>query len=383
MNGGGKLQFSLAPHPEQAQQPPSAPAPVQPAAAPPPASVVGSTSAKGNAGLRVRVQWLGRGPSPADGWVQPLTLALSDPANPAHIYGTYKGTTDRNGVVFYQNLPSGTFNVHVKGAHTLQSARAAIGLASGTTTEVDMKTQVEGDVDGDNCVTIDDLSAVQAMLGSDKGTPGFDARADLTGDGAVTMADISLLRSGFDRCGDISADNEFRALSTSEGPTLAEALAPWANPSALQHNLSLSLAPTAQNVKVGDVVGVSVVASTGSQAIDGASFVVRYDPQRFVPVDSTGNPAVGAEPGYTLPAVMGNWIDAKGGAIGYSAGIVQGEPVAGRILVATLRFRALPGVGAGPALFSFASAPSSSVQLTNGAENLLEKAEDLTISVTH
>jgi hypothetical protein len=78
---------------------------------------------------------------------------------------------------------------------------------------------------------------------------------------------------------------------------------------------------------------------------------------------------------------MWNWIDAKGGAIGYAAGVLQGEAVGGRIMVASARFRVLPGVGDGPALFSFAANPSAHVQLTNGGENLLGKANDLTIVV--
>lgn len=357
--------------------------PLPATASPAPASTQAPTPEPpptGQASLQVRVQWLGRKQAPSDSWVQPLTLQLSVPGNPK-VIGTYRGATDRNGVALYQNLPTGTFDVHVKGAHSLQSSKAAISLTNGMTAALDMKTQVEGDVDGDNCVTVDDFSEMQSLLGTNKNTPGFNERNDLNGDGVVTMSDISLLRSGFERCGDISADPELQALSTNSSPSLAEALAPWTNPGGLQHNLSLDLAASAQNVKVGSTVKIDVIAQAGGQPIDGASFLLHYDPQKFLPLDAAGNTAAGLEPGYTLPSVMGNWIDRKNGSMGFSSGVLQGAARDGRIVLAQIRFRALPSVGTGPALFYFSPAPSPHMQLTNGGENLLTKTNDLTISV--
>jgi hypothetical protein len=353
---------------------PAAPT-IAPAAPPPPAF-----NKNGQASMRVRVQWLGRGNAPSDLWTQPLTLLLSAPGDPA-ILGRYEGTTDRNGVALYSNLPPGKFDVHVKGPHSLQSARAAIGLADNATADIDMKVQIEGDVDGDNCVTIDDFSLVQGFLGTNKDMAGFDPKSDLNGDGVVTMADISLLRSGFERCGDVSADAEFRTMSSNSSPTLSEALIPWTNPSSQQHTLSLSMTSSAATVNVGQIVRLDVVAQAGGQPVDGAAFVINYDAHRFAPVDSSGNPAFGMEPGVALPAVMGNWIDTAGGSVGYATGILQGQPPTGRIVLGSLRFRALPSVGTGPALFAFAPAPSPVMQLTNGGENLLARGNDLTISV--
>ncbi len=353
----------------------------QPIAVPP----QGNTSkpsipATGQASLQVRVQWLGRKQAPSERWAQPLALRLTVPGKTA-VVGTYPGATDKNGVALYQGLPAGQFDVHIKGPHTLQSARAAITLANNAITNVDMKTLVEGDVDGDNCVTVDDFSLVQSLLGASKDTPGFDSMADLNGDGVVSMSDISLLRSGFERCGDISVDKEFTNGAGNSPTTLAGALAPWTNPNTLQHSLTLDIVPSSQNVKVGATLKMDVVAQAGTQPIDGTAFVLKYDAQRFAPVDAAGNSAVGMEPGYTLPGVMGNWIDTKNGAMGFSSGILQGSAKAGRIVVASISFRALGSVGTGPALFYFAPAPSPSMQITNGGDNLLAKANDLTISV--
>ncbi|MDQ3929456.1 MAG: PA14 domain-containing protein, partial [Chloroflexota bacterium] len=199
--------------------------------------------------LRVRVQWLGRGSLPNDSWVQPLTLQLSTPGSAA-VVASYQGATDRDGVAQYSGLPAGIYNVHVKGPHSLQSARANISLSPGAPIELDMKMQVEGDVNGDNCVTVDDYSYVQSRLGTQRGTGGFAANADLNNDGSVSMSDVSLLRSGFDRCGDVSADTQFTIQSANAAPTLSQALSPWLRPDTLSRNLGLSLWTSADQVRV-------------------------------------------------------------------------------------------------------------------------------------
>lgn len=361
-----RLKFAFAPRKAEV----NAPAAERPS---------GGSGATGVTALRVRVQWLGRGPAPGDSWVRPLQLSLSDPAT-SKIILTVQGTTDRNGVAHFGSLPVGIYNVHVKGPHSLQSARSNIALRPGATAEVDMKTQVEGDVDGDNCVNIQDLSTVQAKLGTYRSVAGYSSGADLNGDGLVSMDDISLLRSGFDTCGDISADNQFSVLSTSAAPNLGQVLAPWTHPENLQRNLSIELSRLEGNTKVGSITEVQVVAQTGRQAIDGVTFVVNYDPRRLQAVDTAGNPARGIEPGLALPAVMGNWIDHAGGAIGYSAGIVQGQPPYGRVVLAKLRFRVLSGA-IGPAVLQFRAAPSEQMQLTNGGVNLLASARGVELPV--
>ena len=110
----------------------------------------------------------------------------------------------------------------------------------------------------------------------------------------------------------------------------------------------------------------------GSQPVDGASFVLHYDPLRLKPVDASGNPVSNIVPGLLLPSVTGDWIDPKGGAIGYSAGMVQGDPPSGRFTLATIMFKA--SEVAGQAAITFEQIPSPSMQVTNGGENLLSNA---------
>jgi hypothetical protein len=331
------------------------------------------------ASLRLRVAWLGRQPASAS-WVQPVTLYLSEPKS-ARVLHRFSGQTDRNGIAYFGDLPVGNFNVHIKGAHTLQVARANISLTGNVVTELDMKAQIEGDVDGDNCVTVDDFTLVQAMLGASNTTPGFNPAADLNGDGIVTMSDISLLRSGFDRCGDVSADNDYSAMRLEASPSLADTLLPWTQPERLDHNLSFELTSSKSKVKKGETVEVQVVAATGAQPVDGVSFLLSYDPKKLVPVDSSGKDAVGVEPGMTLPAVMGNWVDRSGGRIGYAAGILQGDAPQGRLLVATIKFRVLGGAASSTQI-NFAPLPSPHMQITNGGTNLLARSTSLALTVT-
>ena len=361
----------------------AAPAPQPPTPAAPPAPPVAAAppSAVGNAQLRLKVQWLGRGAPPNDSWVQPLTLHLSA-ADTAAVLASYAGATDRNGVAFYSGLPAGVYNVHVKGPHSLQSARARIALTPGATIDLDMKMQVEGDLDGDNCVTVDDFAYLQSRLGTHRGIDGFDATADLNNDGMVSIADVSLMRAGFDRCGDVSADAAFSTMSASAAPSLSQALAPWLRPETLARDLKLSIWTSMDEARAGEYLDVAVLAETGGQPIDGASFVFKYDPSVLAPVDAAGNPASIMEPGLGLPSVMGNWLDRNGGMAGFSAGMLQGEAPAGQVVLAKLRFQVVARPATGTTGLAFHTGASNLMQLTNGGLNLLAEARDASVAIT-
>lgn len=359
-----------------------APAPPPPEPAAPAAPVTAAPpSPSGNAQLRVRVQWLGRGAPPNDSWVQPLTLHLSAP-DTAVVAASFAGATDRNGVAPYSGLPAGNYNVHVKGPHSLQSARATISLSPGSTLNLDMKMQVEGDVNGDNCVTVDDFAYLQTRLGTHRGIDGFEAAADLNNDGVVSIADVSLLRSGFDRCGDISADAAFSTQSVGAAPSLSQQLAPWLRPETLTRDLKLSVWTSMDQARVGEVLDVAILAQTGTQPVDGASFIFKYDPAVLSPVDAAGNPASIMEPGLALPSVMGNWLDRNGGAVGFSAGMLQGEAPAGEIVLARLRFQVVSRPVSGSTSLTFQTGATNLMQLTNGGLNLLAEAQDASVSIT-
>ena len=150
----------------------------------------------------------------------------------------------------------------------------------------------------------------------------------------------------------------------------------------MSRNLGLSIWTSADQVRVGDYVDVAVLAQTGSQSIDGASLVMKFDPAVLSPVGANGGPVTGMEPGVALPSVMGNWLDANGGAAGFSAGMLQGDAPSGEVVLAKLRFRVVAAPPAGSTALTFHSGPSGLMQLTYGGMNLLGTVTGAQISVS-
>ena len=128
------------------------------------------------------------------------------------------------------------------------------------------------------------------------------------------------------------------------------------------------------------MIEVQVVANTAAQAVDGASFIVSYDPTMLKPVDGNGKTRAAFDPGVALPGVMGNWVDANGGFAGYSAGILQGDPPQGSLTLATIRFRVLPRAS-GVVRLGLVPTSSPNMQLTDGGTNLLATANGLSLNV--
>jgi len=59
-----------------------------------------------------------------------------------------------------------------------------------------------GDVDGDNEVSLLDFAALVGAFGTSRGSIGWDPNADLDGDGEVTLYDFGILVSNFGLSGE-------------------------------------------------------------------------------------------------------------------------------------------------------------------------------------
>ncbi len=73
---------------------------------------------------------------------------------------------------------------------------------------ISVLTKGAGDADGSGRVTQADVAIVQQALGTRYGDPGFDPRADLNGDNAVTFADLGIVRLMATHSGDFDNNNK-------------------------------------------------------------------------------------------------------------------------------------------------------------------------------
>lgn len=91
-------------------------------------------------------------------------------------------------------VTSGALRVTAKAPTWLRAATTVTLTSSITNAPF---TLINGDVDGDNAVTIFDYIRISDSFGSETGDAGFDAAADLDKDGAVTIFDYIILSKNF------------------------------------------------------------------------------------------------------------------------------------------------------------------------------------------
>lgn len=142
----------------------------------------------------------GRPVAPNAQWVVPIQVELYVSGNPTPIE-TFNTTTDNTGQFTITGVPTGTFNIRVKNAHTLARVLTGQTLVL-PSNNFNFGTLIEGDVNNDNFVTLADLSLLINSFNKTVGDPGYDARADLNNDNFVTLADLSLLINNFNQAGE-------------------------------------------------------------------------------------------------------------------------------------------------------------------------------------
>ncbi len=101
-------------------------------------------------------------------------------------------------VAYEANVPAGVYDVAIRGTHWLQRVVAGVSLPEGV---VDV-TLFNGDIDGDNEVTLFDFGALVRAFGSVPGDERWNPSADLDGDGEVTLFDFGILVRNFGRVGE-------------------------------------------------------------------------------------------------------------------------------------------------------------------------------------
>lgn len=97
--------------------------------------------------------------------------------------------------------PSGTYDVKVKAPKWLRKLADDVSFsatgASGVTVSL-----INGDIDNSNAIDSDDFDALVATFGLQSGDPGYDGRADLTGEGLIDSDDFDILVKNFGLTGE-------------------------------------------------------------------------------------------------------------------------------------------------------------------------------------
>jgi hypothetical protein len=124
------------------------------------------------------------------------------PTGTSNVLDTQTVTLDASGnFSLTTTVPFGSYDIAVKCNHWLRKKVTAVSLgvpgASGLSFSL-----TNGDVNGDNVISLGDFTALRAAFGSTSGDPNWNPLADLNGDGAVSLSDFTILRANFGGQGD-------------------------------------------------------------------------------------------------------------------------------------------------------------------------------------
>jgi hypothetical protein len=107
---------------------------------------------------------------------------------------------DLDGSFVVPGVPVGEFALSVKPLSYLRRT-VDVDTSAGSVLGLQLEL-VNGDIDGDNEVTLFDFGRLVAAFGSAPGNENWDARADLDGDEEVTLFDFGILVQNFGQIGD-------------------------------------------------------------------------------------------------------------------------------------------------------------------------------------
>lgn len=117
------------------------------------------------------------------------------------VLDTYTRPLDASGNFTVNISRIGYYDVAVKSSHWLRRVIPSKSFDSGGANGISISL-VNGDVNGDNVVSLADLGALRSAFGSTSADPNWNPNADLNGDGAVSLADLGILRTHYGQQGD-------------------------------------------------------------------------------------------------------------------------------------------------------------------------------------
>jgi len=127
-----------------------------------------------------------------------VTIEIRNPGSTSPLE-THVVNLDGSSQYSFNTTRNGTFDVAAKASHWLRHTRSSIAITGNVTVNFSV---VNGDVDGDNEVTLFDFGELVAAFGSMPGDSNWNPNADLDGDDEVTLFDFGILVRNFGAIGD-------------------------------------------------------------------------------------------------------------------------------------------------------------------------------------
>jgi len=266
--------------------------------------------------LEGSVSLQGRPAAPDASWVTDLVVSLTRSGESTLRY-TFTPTTSDSGAFTLSGINPDTYQVRVKGRHTLQNM-GMVSLSSGSNS-VNLGQLREGDANDDNMITLLDFSLLAAKFGACSGYPNYDPMCDFNADGCTTIIDYSLLAGNFGQVGDIDTQSPSTEIEALSGEIAV-----------------LSAIASKSEVTVGATFDVILQVDTRDQHVDGVAAYLNFDPVILEVVSITA--------GDNLPVVITNDYQNQEGHINYAAGLL-GSSTTGAFTLTTVTFRTIAATG--------------------------------------
>lgn len=128
----------------------------------------------------------------------PITFGIRNPGETTSLE-THVVNPDSTGAYKFTTSLSGTFGVAAKASHWLRQVIPNVALVGSVTLDFSL---VNGDINGDNEVTLFDFGRLVSAFGSMPSDSNWNPDADLDGDLEVTLFDFGVLVRNFGLIGD-------------------------------------------------------------------------------------------------------------------------------------------------------------------------------------
>lgn len=130
-----------------------------------------------------------------------VTVEVRNPGSTTALQTTTATLKANGSYAFKPTVAPGVYDIALKGTTHLRKVVANVNIAASGASGVNISAR-NGDVDGDNTVTIFDYIDLSNSFDLAEGDSGYNADADLDRDGSITIFDYIILSNNFDESGD-------------------------------------------------------------------------------------------------------------------------------------------------------------------------------------